>query len=178
MDFLLVGIVQAGFALLAVLVALRQLRQEREMIFKQLSQERELFLQELSQQRQQLLRTTVGDVIGERREILLSAVNDPDSIKWLLKKFGLDDCDLQAQGRSYVYTILAIDHYQPTYYQYRRGLFPKTLWPIERFSMVESFATPLFKKVWSSSFKSAVNEEFRVFKEAGFPDTIPDHVVD
>jgi len=165
--------------IIAAVLAVRQLRQEREITREQLSQDRQLFLEQMNDIRLQRLRTSLSELLDERRAIILSSMHDPATASWLLNEFGFTDEQLQReQGGLYLHTFLIIDHYQHVYYLYKRGLFSGELWPIWRLSMSESFTTPLFQEIMRSSFRHAVSSEFKQFIEQGFPDFVPPNVFD
>lgn len=169
------AVVTAVSILVAAVLALQQLRQERANALQQLIQERELFLKTLSDQQQQRLRASLGELLSERREIVLESINDPVTASWLLDQFGFKDKGFQGnQGKLYLYSFLMIDHYQHVYYRYKRGLFPRELWPMWRSSMDRAFATDVFKDIYASSFQHAISNEFKEFIKSGFTDFIPE----
>jgi len=126
-------------------------------------------IRQIRQTQDKILKDSYSSLLEERREILLVAFQDPVIRKWILNNFGFENIP-EDQEKLYFLTLLDIDHYQHVYYRYSRGLFPKELWPSWRNSMLNSFNTKLFQDIWASRFLGAVAQEFKKYKEDGFPD--------
>jgi hypothetical protein len=117
----------------------------------------------------QLRKDSYSKLVEERRILMMAAIGDSETRKWLLDNLGLNDIPAEKE-KLYLLTILEIDHYQQVYYRYKRHLFPKELWPNWRLSMSNSFKTDLFKEIWDSRFQDLLSKEFKDYKSAGFPD--------
>ena len=116
-----------------------------------------------------IIRDSYTKLLEERRSIMMFAIEDPVIRKYILNSFGFTKIP-KAKEKLYFLTLLDIDHYQNVYYRYKRGLFPKELWPSWHVSMIGSFRSNLFSEIWASGFSDVISQEFKDYKEAGFPD--------
>ena len=116
-----------------------------------------------------IIKDSYSKLLEERRAIMLVALEEPSIRKWILNNIGLENIP-EDKEKLYFLTLLDIDHYSHVYYRYKRGLFPKELWPTWRYSMIGSFNTPLYQEIWNSRFSAVVSKEFREYKNDSFPD--------
>jgi hypothetical protein len=119
----------------------------------------------------EIIKSNYSHLMDERRTLMLAAVNDAYTRKWLLKKFNLSDIP-KNQEKFYLLSLLNIDHYQHVYYRRKNEGFPDDLWASWKMSMNSSFATDEFQAILLSNFKTVMSQEFRNDIENGF-DEVP-----
>ena len=123
---------------------------------------------QIKKAKNEIIMDSYTKLVEERRSIMMYAIDDPVIRKYILSSFGLTNIP-KTQEKLYFLTLLDIDHYQNVHYRARRGLFPEELWLSWQASMIGSFRSPLFIEIWASGFPDVLSQEFRDYKEKGFP---------